>query len=79
MSINATSKDLSFIHKDLLLDLNLINIITNVIVGVLLSLVVCVGLAGNFTSFLTLRRQVIQRIFHNLLFLLSIFDTVRKH
>ena len=45
--------------------------------GVLLLAVVLVGLIGNFTSFVTISRQKIQRTFHNLLLLLTVFDLVR--
>ena len=47
-----------------------------IVEGVLLLLVACVGLAGNLASFVILLRQKVQKIFHNLLFLLSTFDTV---
>ena len=49
-----------------------------VVEGVLLLLVAGVGLLGNLTSFVILMRQKVQKIFHNLLFLLSTFDTVSK-
>ena len=45
--------------------------------GVLLLAVALVGLIGNFTSFVTISRQKIQRTFHNLLLLLTVFDMVR--
>ena len=48
-----------------------------VVEGVLLLLVAGIGLLGNFTSFVILMRRKVQKIFHNLLFLLSTFDTVR--
>ena len=48
-----------------------------VVEGVLLLLVASIGLLGNFTSFVILMRRKVQKIFHNLLFLLSTFDTVR--
>ena len=49
-----------------------------VVEGVLLLLVAGLGLAGNLTSFVILMRQKAQKIFHNLLFLLSTFDTVSE-
>ena len=47
--------------------------------GVILLIVALVGLVGNFASFITIFNQKVQKTFHSLLFLLSIFDTVRKH
>ena len=47
-----------------------------VVEGVLLLMVAVLGLAGNLASFVILFRQKAQKIFHNLLFLLSTFDTV---
>merc|ERR1711953_609648 len=44
--------------------------------GVLLLLVAALGLAGNLASFVILMRQKVQKIFHNLLLLLSTFDTI---
>ena len=49
-----------------------------VVEGVLLIMVACVGLIGNFVSFVILMRRKVQKIFHNLLFLLTTFDTVSK-
>ena len=49
-----------------------------VVEGVLLLLVAALGLAGNLASFVILMRQKVQKIFHNLLFLLSTFDTVSR-
>ena len=49
-----------------------------VVEGVLLLLVAVLGLVGNLASFVILLRQKVQQIFHNLLFLLSTFDTVSK-
>ena len=46
------------------------------VAGVLLFLVASLGLVGNVTSFVILLRQKVQKTFHNLLFLLSTFDTV---
>ena len=45
--------------------------------GVLLLAVALVGLIGNLISFITIFRQKIQKTFHNLLFLLTVFDMVR--
>ena len=50
-----------------------------VVEGVLLLLVAGLGLAGNLTSFVILMRKKVQKIFHNLLFLLSTFDTVSRN
>ena len=47
-----------------------------VVEGVLLLLVAGLGLIGNFASFVILMRQKVQKNFHDLLFLLSTFDTV---
>ena len=44
--------------------------------GVLLLAVALVGLIGNLISFVTIFRQKIQKTFHNLLFLLTVFDMV---
>ena len=49
-----------------------------VVEGVLLLLVAVLGLVGNLASFVILLRQKVQQIFHNLLFLLSTFDTVSR-
>ena len=47
-----------------------------VVEGLLLLLVATLGLVGNFASFVILMRKKVQQIFHNLLLLLSTFDTV---
>ena len=47
-----------------------------VVEGDLLLMVAVLGLAGNLASFVIFFRQKVQKIFHNLLFLLSTFDTV---
>ena len=44
--------------------------------GVLLMMVACLGLAGNILSFVVLNSQKVQKTFHNLLILLNIFDLV---
>ena len=49
-----------------------------VVEGVLLLMVAVLGLAGNLASFVIFFRQKVQKIFHNLLFLLSTFDTVSR-
>ena len=49
-----------------------------VVEGVLLLLVACLGLAGNLASYVILMRQKVQKIFHNLLFLLTTLDTVSR-
>ena len=53
------------------------SMLTFLLEGVLLLAVALVGLIGNFTSFVTISRQKIQRTFHNLLLLLTVFDMVR--
>ena len=47
-----------------------------VVEGVLLLLVAALGLTGNLAFFFILMRQKSQKIFHDLLFLLTTFDTV---
>ena len=49
---------------------------TFLVEGVLLLVVACVGLVGNIFSFTLLGMQGLQKTFHNLLFLLNIFDMV---
>jgi len=44
--------------------------------GVLLSIIASIGLVGNTLSFIILSTQAVQRSFHNLLLLLSVFDTL---
>ena len=44
--------------------------------GVLLSVVAGFGLIGNLLSFIILSTQEVNKTFHNLLLLLSIFDMV---
>ena len=51
--------------------------LTFLLEGVLLLAVALVGLLGNLISFVTIFRQKIQKTFHNLLFLLTVFDMVR--
>ena len=51
--------------------------LTFLLEGVLLLAVALVGLSGNLISFVTIFRQKIQKTFHNLLFLLTVFDMVR--
>ena len=46
--------------------------------GVLLLAVALVGLCGNLISFVTIFSQKIQKTFHNLLFLLTVFDMVSE-
>ena len=50
--------------------------ITFLVEGVMLLIVACIGLVGNILSFTVLSRQGLQKIFHNLLLLLNIFDMV---
>ena len=51
--------------------------LTFLLEGVLLLAVALVGLCGNLISFVTIFSQKIQKTFHNLLFLLTVFDMVR--
>ena len=44
--------------------------------GVVLLIVALVGLTGNLISFISIFRQKVQKTFHNLLFLLTLFDMV---
>ena len=53
------------------------DIVTFIFEGIVLLIVALVGLAGNFASFVTICSQKVQKTFHSLLFLLSIFDMVR--
>ena len=53
------------------------DIVTFIFEGIVLLIVALVGLAGNFASFITICSQKVQKTFHSLLFLLSIFDMVR--
>ena len=53
------------------------DIVTFIFEGIVLLIVALVGLAGNFASFITIFSQKVQKTFHNLLFLLSIFDMVK--
>ena len=50
--------------------------LTFLVEGVMLLLVACVGLVGNILSFTMLNAKGLQKIFHNLLLLLNIFDMV---
>ena len=45
--------------------------------GVALMVIGCLGLVGNSLSLFVYSKQKIHRIFHNLLFALTIFDMVR--
>ena len=54
------------------------DIVTFVFEGIVLLIVAIVGLVGNISSFITICSQKVQRTFHSLLFLLSIFDMVRR-
>ena len=53
-------------------------LVTFIFEGVVLLIVALVGLVGNLASFITIFSQKVQKTFHSLLFLLSIFDMVRK-
>ena len=50
--------------------------VTFLLEGVLLLTVACIGLVGNFLSFIVLNTQQHQKTFHKLLLLLNIFDMV---
>ena len=50
--------------------------VTFLVEGVILLTVACLGLVGNILSFIVLGTWGIQKIFHNLLLLLNIFDMV---
>ena len=50
--------------------------LTYILEGVLLLFIALVGLTGNIISFVTILSQKVQKTFHNLLFLLTIFDMV---
>ena len=52
--------------------------LTFLLEGVLLLAVALVGVSGNLISFVTIFRQKIQKTFHNLLFLLTVFDMVSE-
>ena len=52
--------------------------LTFLLEGVLLLAVALVGLSGNLISFVTIFSQKIQKTFHNLLFLLTVFDMVSE-
>ena len=52
--------------------------LTFLLEGVLLLAVALVGLCGNLISFVTIFSQKIQKTFHNLLFLLTVFDMVSE-
>ena len=52
-------------------------LVTFIFEGVVLLIVALVGLVGNLASFITIFSQKVQKTFHSLLFLLSIFDMVR--
>ena len=49
---------------------------TFILEGVLLCLVAIIGLVGNIICFTTICRQKVQKLFHNLLLLLTTFDMV---
>ena len=53
-----------------------IDTVSFLVEGVLLSIIASIGLVGNTLSFIILSTQSVQKSFHNLLLLLSIFDTV---
>ena len=52
-------------------------LVTFIFEGIVLLIVALVGLVGNLASFITIFSQKVQKTFHSLLFLLSIFDMVR--
>jgi hypothetical protein len=47
--------------------------------GVLILVIGCIGLLGNSLSLILFSRQLKHKIFHNLLFTLTIFDMVSRH
>ena len=47
-----------------------------IVEGVLLLIVAIIGLAGNFMAIFTILSQKVQKIFHNLFLLLTVFDMV---
>ena len=53
-------------------------LVTFIFEGIVLLIVALVGLVGNLASFITILSQKVQKTFHSLLFLLSIFDMVRN-
>ena len=53
-------------------------LVTFIFEGIVLLIVALVGLVGNLASFITIFSQKVQKTFHSLLFLLSIFDMVRR-
>ena len=54
------------------------DIVTFIFEGIVLLIVALIGLAGNLASFITIFNQKVQKTFHSLLFLLSIFDMVSR-
>ena len=52
-------------------------LVTFIFEGIVLLIVALIGLVGNLASFITIFSQKVQKTFHSLLFLLSIFDMVR--
>ena len=52
-------------------------LVTFIFEGIVLLIVALAGLVGNLASFITIFSQKVQKTFHSLLFLLSIFDMVR--
>ena len=52
-------------------------LVTFIFEGIVLLIVALVGLVGNLASFITIFSQKVQKTFHNLLFLLTLFDMVR--
>ena len=53
-------------------------LVTFIFEGIVLLIVALVGLVGNLASFITIFSQKVQKTFHSLLFLLTIFDMVRR-
>ena len=54
------------------------DIVTFIFEGIVLLFVALVGLAGNLALFITIFNQKVQKTFHSLVFLLSIFDMVSR-
>ena len=53
-------------------------LVTFIFEGIVLITVALIGITGNIAAFITILKQKVQRTFHSLLFLLSVFDMVSK-
>ena len=63
---------------DFVMDAEFPNTFQLITEGWLIFLIGCIGLFGNVISIWTFSRQPLHRIFHNLLLVLTIYDTVRQ-